>query len=559
MLRFLSIKNFALVESLEVEFSDGLNLITGETGSGKSILVDAVGLLAGGRASQDMVRHGFDTARVEGVFVFPDQHPVQDYLSKMDIDEMDEGLIVRREVSCSGQNKVFINGVLSTQRHLSELGMLVADIHGQHDQQLLLRPSVQLQFLDAFGCHIDLLKQVSKAFYDVVKVRRELQQLQENEQDRLRRLDMMKFQISEIQQLNLKPGLDLELEEERALLASSEKRQEHSRLAYRLLYADEGASLTQLSEVEKNLVALSALDQQQKALTEEFSEMRYRLEDMAFQLREYMEQIEFSSDRLDYVQERLADIQKARRKYGETVNDILAYGDKIQDEIAGLQRREERIACLETDEKLLANQFSILAQELSRKRHSDATTLSAEVENSLASLNMDNTVFATEIHSCPASEKGTDNVEFLISPNPGEVPKPLARIASGGELSRVVLVLRALLSFEPFAKTIVFDEVDAGIGGRVAAQVGERLAHLAEQHQVFCVTHLPQIASFANSHFHVDKHQHAERTIVQIKPLAEDARVDEIARMMAGNQVTDTTRKHAAELLEKRGLRKAAV
>ena len=559
MLRFLSIKNFALVERLEVEFSDGLNLITGETGSGKSILVDAVGLLVGERASQDMVRHGFDTARVEGVFVFPDHHPVHDYLSKLDIDEMDQSLIVRREVSRSGQNKVFINGVLSTQRHLSELGNFVADIHGQHDQQLLLRPSVQLQFLDAFGDHADLLKQVSKAFSEVAKVRRELQQLQKNEQERLRRLDMMTFQISDIQKLQLKPGLDLELEEERALLASSEKRKEHSQQAYQLLYADEGASLAQLSEVEKNLVALSALDQQHKALAEEFSEVRYRLEEMAFRLRDYIERIEFSSEQLDYVQERLADIHKARRKYGETVNDILAYADKIQGEIVGLQRREERIVSLGKDEKILAKNFSILAQELSSKRHSDATALSARVENSLASLNMDNTVFATQIHPCPASEKGTDNVEFLISPNPGEMPKPLARIVSGGELSRVVLALRALLNFEPFTKTIVFDEVDAGIGGRVASQVGKKLAHLAEQHQVFCVTHLPQIASFANSHFHVNKRQDAERTIIQITPLTEAARVDEIARMMAGNQVTDKTRKYAAELLEKRGRREATV
>ena len=559
MLRFLSIENFALVERLEVEFSDGLNLITGETGSGKSILVDAVGLLVGERASQEMIRHGFDTARVEGVFVVPEHHPARAYLSKLDIDETDEGLIVRREVSRSGQNKVFINGVLSTQRHLSELGMLVADIHGQHDQQLLLRPSVQLQFLDAFGGHSDLLKQVSQAFSEVAEVRRELQQLQKTEQERLQRLDMMTFQISDIQKLQLKPGLDLELEEERALLASSEKRQEHSQQAYRLLYEDEGASLTQLSKVEKNLVALSALDQQHKILAEEFSEVRYRLEEMAFQLRDYMEQIEFSPERLDYVQERLADIQKARRKYGETVNDILAYADKIQDEIAGLQRREERIASLEKDEKILAKQFSILAQELSRKRHSDATALSAEVEHSLTLLNMNNTVFTTEIQPCPASGKGTDNVEFLISPNLGEVPKPLARIVSGGELSRVVLALRSLLSFEPYAKTIVFDEIDAGIGGRVASQVGKKLAHLAAQHQVFCVTHLPQIASFAKSHFYVDKRQYAERTVVQITPLAEAARVDEIARMMAGNQVTETTRKHAAELLQKRGRREAAV
>lgn len=552
MLKFLLIENFALIHRLEVEFEDGLNLITGETGSGKSILVDAVGLLVGERASQEMVRHGFDKARVEGIFALSPQHPARARLSELEIGGESDELIVRREISLSGNNKVFINGVLSTQGLLSELGTLLADIHGQHDQQQLVRPSVQLEFLDVFGGNQTLLDQISRAFRELQATRSELERTQATEQERLQRLDTLKFQIADIEKLQLRPGLDKELQEERALLASSEKRFQASQEAYQLLYERETSSLALLNGVEKNLQELARLDANYGLVMEKVRDLRYQLEEIAFELRDYANEVEFNPSRLEALEERLAEIQKARRKYGETVDDILAYCDEIQQELQELSDRETKIQELSKREDKLAKEYLGLAQRLSEKRRGASRALRERVERELADLNMENSVFTVELTQPEerATEKGIDRAEFLISPNPGEAPKPLAKIASGGELSRIVLALRSILTLEHYSKTVVFDEVDAGIGGRVASKIGEKLARLANQHQVFCVTHLPQIASYARQHFHVDKRQSDERTIVEITPLAEAARVEEIARMMAGNQMTETTRRHAEELLQ---------
>ncbi|MFB3067809.1 MAG: DNA repair protein RecN, partial [Acidobacteriota bacterium] len=325
MLRFLSVENFALIDHLEVEFTQGLNLITGETGSGKSILVEAVGLLVGERASQEMVRQGCTQARLEGIFTLSEEHPARRYLLEAGIPLESEEIIIRREISLTGTNKIFINGVLSPLTVLAHLGTLLADIHGQHEQQLLLNPNVQLQFLDAFSAHGQLLDEVKSSFLQLQAVRSEVGQLLASEQERLQRLDMLRFQIADIEKLQLRAGLDVELEAKRGLLASAEKRSEASQQTYQLLYEREESSLSLLHQVEKNLEELSRLDQQFQPVMAKLRDLRYSLEEIAYQLRDYTNAIEFNPDRLEAVQERLAEIQKARRKYGDTVDEILAY------------------------------------------------------------------------------------------------------------------------------------------------------------------------------------------------------------------------------------------
>lgn len=553
MLKFLSVENFALIDRLEIEFSKGLNLITGETGSGKSILVDAVGLLVGRRASLEMVRQGFEQARVEGMFELSGEHPARVFLADAEIPLEGGELIIRRNISRSGSNKIFINGVLSPLATLSQLGTFLADIHGQHEQQLLLRSSVQLQFLDAFSAHEPLTQQVRESFHLLQGVRSELERLQASEQERLQRLDTLHFQIADIDKLQLRAGLDVELEAERGLLASAEKRLSASQRAYQDIYEREESSLSLLHQAKKELEELCELDPQLEPVMVKLSDSRYLLEEVAYQLRDYTNQIESNPGRLDAVQESLSEIQKARRKYGETVDEILAYLEKAQKEVLELSQCEAEIEQLAKKESQLESKYRALAQHLSRGRHQQAKLLSRKVERELTDLHMGNAAFTVQVNTSDekVTEQGMDQVEFLISANVGESSKPLAKIASGGELSRTVLALKSILTLEDYPKTLVFDEVDAGIGGRVASTIGEKLARLGTAHQVFCVTHLPQVASYASQHFHVTKRPSAERTIVEIVPLEQKARVEEISRMMAGKALTDTTRKQARELLRR--------
>ena len=552
VLRFLSIENFALIDRLQVEFESGLNLITGETGSGKSILVDAVALLVGERASQEMVREGLDRARIEGIFSLPAHNPARQQLEQAGLDASSEELIIRREIATSGANKIFVNGTLATQRFLADLGSFLADIHGQHEQQLLLQPRTHLEFLDAFGGNEELRQEVSRRFHQLQETRQTLDHMKKSEQQRLQRRDSLNFQINDIEKLQLSSGLDQELEQEQQLLSSSQQRYEACQESYELLYERDESLLALVDRLEKKLQSLASLDERFGSTLEKLAESRYQMEELAYQIRDYRGQIEFDPARLEMVQERLAEIQKARRKYGGSVAQILSYCERIRREVDELSQGEEQREQLAAEEKSLSDEYLHQARQLSQKRRKDGVALERSVEQELRDLAMENTTFVVEIDSqeIQASEKGIDRAEFLISPNPGEPPRPLAKIASGGELSRVVLALKSILSLEDYPKTLVFDEVDSGIGARVAGKLGEKLVRLSAQHQVFCVTHLPQIASFASRHFHVQKQTRRKRTVVEITPLRAKARVEELARMMAGDRLTETTRKQARELLE---------
>jgi DNA repair protein RecN (Recombination protein N) len=551
MLKFLRVENFALMDRVEIEFRPGVTLITGETGSGKSILVDAVGLLAGERASQDMVRQGSDKARIEGIFELAPTHPARLRLREAGLEPEEGELIIRREISLSGSNKIFVNGSLSTLGLLAEVGVLLADIHGQHEQQSLLQARTHLAYLDAFGRNHRQLEEVAGLCRQLTELRQTVQEMRAGEEQRLRRLDTLRYQIEEIESLRLAPGLDRELEREKEMLATAEKRSQLSQHSYQLLYEQEHSALGLLAKAGRDLESLAEVDPRCREQAGRTQELRYHLEELAFQIRDYASTVVFDPARLEAVQERLAEIQKARRKYGASVDLILEYQRKIGEEAATLSDAEHLGEALLAREEALRRAYLEAARALSAKRREDALLLQAEVERELSELAMGDTLFRVALQSdeeTPA-EQGIDLAEFLISPNRGETPRPLARIASGGELSRVVLALKSIITLEKHPKTLVFDEVDSGIGGRVASAVGEKLARLAADHQVFCVTHLPQIASYATDHFQVDKVVNDGRTLVRIRLLNPADRVQELARMMAGEAVTPTTLRHAEELL----------
>lgn len=553
MLKFLLIENFALIDHLEIEFQKGFNLITGETGSGKSILVDAVGLLVGERASQEMVREGFEKARVEGIFKISSKHPIHKALAETNTPLEDEELIICREISLSGSNKIFMNGRMVTQKQLSDVGLLLADIHGQHDQQLLLHPKYQLDFLDAFGENQNLVAHLSSLFHKLQTVRTQLSSLNINEKDRLQKLDNLNYQITEIDSLNLRSGLDKELGEERRLLNSSEHRLQASQQAYQLLYEQEISLSTLLNQAEQYIQKLATTDTAYEKTAEKMKDIRFEIEEISHNLRDYAESVEFNPARLDTLEEQLLEINKAKRKYGETIEDILEHANRTKEEIMQLAENNTKTEELVVSQKKLESEYLQLARNLSNKRHRDIKNLSKSISQELAHLNLENTVFKVDLNSTEEeiSEKGIDQAEFLLSPNIGESPRPLSKIASGGELSRIILALKSIVSPENYLKTLVFDEVDTGIGGRIASTVGEKLSLLSNQHQVFCVTHLPQIACWASHHLHVNKQQSNERTIIQITTLTGKNQIEELARMMAGENVTETSRKQARELLQK--------
>jgi DNA repair protein RecN (Recombination protein N) len=551
MLRHLVIRNFALVDKLELQFGEGLNLFTGETGSGKSILVGAVGLLLGRRAAQEMIREGFTKAEVEGLFSVELNSPARQQLDSAGLVGSDGEVVIRREISSSGANRVYINGHLTTLSFLSELGQHLADIHGQHDQQRLLQPGEHLKYLDAFAENAVERQTVQTVFDSLQETRAALSRIRGTEQERLRNVDHFRFQIQEIDRLDLKPGLDQQLLREKRLLSTAEGRLRHSTFAYQGLYESETSVASQLGTLQRELEDLVALDDKQAGLLDRMEGLRFGLDEIAFELRDYSNSIEFNPARLEAVEERLAGIRELTRKYGDTVEDILAYRGKIEQDLEVLEHASEQGSELELEEERLQEAYLTAAKHLSSTRRGDSARLSQAMESELAELAMSSTVFAIEVDSdeAEASQQGIDRVEFLISPNPGESPKPLAKIASGGELSRVILALKSLLTVEKYPKTLIFDEVDAGLGGRVASALGERLSALSDRNQVFCVTHLPQIAARAAHHFFVSKAQDQERTRVEVSALSDVEREEELARMLAGKKVTATALEQAKALL----------
>ena len=561
MLRFMRIRDFALIRELEVEFGRGLNLLSGETGSGKSILVDALGLLLGARASTEMVRTGSDQAIIEGVFALESAGYLLGILNDAGIAPEDELLLIRREIFSNGRNRVFINNTLVTLTLLKTVGDSLADIHGQNDHQALLHVNAQLEFLDSYGNHGNLAQEVEDCYGRLQEMARRLKSIQIDEQDRLRKIDILQFQLDEIRRAQ--PGLHEkeELEAEKSVLSNSERIFSLANEIYSRLYDSDQSLVGQSNRISRMLAELGGFDSRWGAHREALAETIYNLEDLALFARDYTAGMDFSPERLEVVEQRLALLERLAGKYGHSMAEILQYADKCEHELEDLNSLEDRLKDLETQFEAELKQYQARAAKLSEKRQKAARQLERELKRELQTLSMEKTKFVVQFQPLESSRtgatipahygtRGIDRVEFLVSPNLGEELKPLARTASGGELSRIVLALKSLCSGADTSKTLVFDEVDVGIGGRVAEVVGRRLRSVSSGNQVLCVTHLPQIAAYATHHYTVRKEAVGSRTETSVQRLNEAERVQELARMLGGETITETTRRHAREMLD---------
>lgn len=540
MLRYLNIRNLAVIESLEVSFQPGLNVITGETGAGKSIVVGAVGLLLGDRASADSVRTGEETAVVQAVF---------------DVDGKE--VIVRREVTSQGRSRSFVDGQLVTAGSLKELGVRLVDLHGQHEHQALLNADVHLDLLDQFAGLESERQQVARAHTEWGALKDALAGARGRERDRDARAEFLRFQQSEIDRVGPRAGEDDDLAAERVLLANAEKLRRLCDEAYARLYDDDASAMTALAAVWKRVAELRELDPRFGPYLEGREVVEAQLGDLAGFLREYGTHIEASPERLQEIEDRLASIERLKRKYGPTLADVLERRARCAQELDALDSSAETIADLERRLDAAAASYLASATALSARRRKRARDFAKALVSELGTLAMAGTRFEVRFADGGHDEgrwtpRGTDAAEFFVSPNPGEDARPLVRIVSGGELSRLMLALKTLASTDTPGKTLVFDEVDAGIGGRVADVVGQRLQALGDKFQVLCITHLPQIAVCGQAHFRVAKAERGGRTHTSVEALWGPARVEELARMIAGSVVSDGARATAKEMLAAR-------
>jgi DNA repair protein RecN (Recombination protein N) len=563
MLKYLEVSEFALIQHLEIEFEKGLNLLTGETGSGKSIIVDALGLLLGGKAFVEMIRTGAEKATVVGLFELDEDDRLIQKLAEHGLDLNLRELIIKRELTLSGKNRAFINNQLVSVGLLKDVGPFLVDIHGQGGEQALNHEDAQLEFLDSFARSADLLARVGGIHSRHQDIGQQLAVLRRSEQQRLRQIDLLVFQIGEIEKVQLRTEDEEEhLLIEQTLLANADKLYQLSSSAYTELYDSETAASTTIKHAWRLMEELSRIDPRCQEFQQQLHSVRINVDDVALSLREYSSNLEINPQRLEWVQSRLADIDRLKRKYGTSIREILAFHRNSKMELEVLQMADENLANLEAERRDLRQLYQAKALELSEKRKLSARSLEKHVEKELAQLAMAKTRFQVSfsaVHSRMEGETqqedpggeatGIDRVEFLISPNPGEDPKPLVKIASGGEMSRIMLALKTVSAIDGHDKTLVFDEVDAGIGGQTADILGQKLKRLSKQNQVLCVTHLPQIASYADAHYYIEKRVEKGRTLTYVSGLDRKARVQELARMMSGDHITENVLKHAADLL----------
>lgn len=549
MLTDLFLTNIAIIDRLQVNFQQGLNVLTGETGAGKSIIVDGVNLLLGGRASTDLIRTDTDEATVEAQFDLSLSPLARERLAEIGIPGGDE-LLVKRVLSRNGKNRAFMNGSPATLAMLADITRQLINIYGQHESQILLRPDHHLDLLDSFAGISETLQQYRDLYTQWTTAGDELSHLEKSERETARRIDLLSFQSDEIGKAALKPGELDELRQQRQMLLHSEKLLHASMGGYERLYANDHALLGELRGVRQELHEATLYDAFLVPVVESLDACYATLEDTALLLRGYASRVEPDPDRILQIDERLHLISRLQKKYGEEIETICAFKQEIDRELALLADRDGTLAELRSRRAQLLERLLILGERLTDRRRSAAEELGSALALELAELAMPHA--SVSVRFTPLTEPGPtglDRAEFYFAPNPGEEPKPLARIASGGELSRIMLALKQVLP-EMSVPTLVFDEVDAGIGGATSALVGQKLQKTAQAQQVLCITHLPQVAACADHHYRVEKQIDAERTVSSIACLTDEQRETEIARMLGGKSITATTRAHARELLQ---------
>jgi DNA repair protein RecN (Recombination protein N) len=540
MLRFLAIRRLAVIDVLEVEFASGFNVLTGETGAGKSMLVEAVGLLVGGRASPDLVRTGEDTATIQAIFERADGRE----------------LVVRREISAQGRSRAFIDDELCTTAALREHCGGLVDLHGQHEHQRLLDPATHLEVVDEHARLHEQRAAVVSGFASWRELREQVEELRRAERDRDSRLDLIAFQLGEIEKVAPVAGEDEQLAATRNVLANADKLSRLCAEAYEALYEGEQAALGSLAASWRKVADLAALDPRFQPYLEARDAIKSQLEDLAYFLRSYAADIDASPERLQEVEDRLAALERLKRKHGGTLQEVIDRLHALRRERGLMETSTERAAALEQALADARTRFLAAARALSRSRAAHGERLCRAIEKALGELAMPRTRCELRLQALAAedqwSERGIDAAEFYLSPNPGEDVRPLARIASGGELSRVMLALKTLAATDAPGKTLIFDEIDAGIGGAVADVVGAKLRALGERYQVLCITHLPQIAAYGDAHFRIDKAIKGGRTVTTVAPVAGPAREEELARMIGGADIGSAMLASARAMLSSR-------
>lgn len=563
MLRQLRVKNFVLIADLDMEFSEGLSIITGETGAGKSILLGALGLVLGEKSSPDMIRAEAEKCVVEGVFELKDHRKITTPLEKLGVELVGDELLIRREITSDGRIRCFVNDVTVTAKTLKSIGDLLVDLHGQHEHQALFRLETHLQLIDCFGGFENLTEKIKEAFNRTIKTHRRIAELSRKSEEAEEKKDLYSFQLEEITKAHPDPNEAERLERERKVLENSEALIQNARNLYQLLYGSDDSISDQLGMGLRLLEESVSSDASLQEYLGTYKSVLYQIEDLGSFFRDYAENLESDPLRLEMIRERLALLASLRKKYGGTLDKVLEYKAFLEGALNSSENLTQEIA--ETEKRLIKEkeELSKLCNTLSAKRKQVANRLSREVTQSLAKLGMKGALFEVRLfyeedpegeveidgHHFRTSETGIEKAEFFISTNPGQEPRPLVKIASGGEVSRVMLALKSALAEADAVPTLVFDEIDIGISGRVAEAVGKQLQKLSTSHQTICITHLPQIAKMADRHFSVTKSVKDGRGVTNVSLLNHKQRIDELARLLGGEEISDITLKHAEELL----------
>ncbi|MGT2911739.1 DNA repair protein RecN [Streptococcus cameli] len=552
MLLEISIKQFAIIEEVTLAFDNGMTILTGETGAGKSIIIDAMNLMLGARATTDVIRHGAPKAEVEGLFALEKNPALEAILAEQGMEWTDE-LIIRREVLANGRSVSRINGQLVNLSVLKQVGQFLVDIHGQHDQEELMKSQHHIRLLDNFGeTGFQSLKDRYQKTFDRYKlVRKQVLDKQKNELEHKARIEMLEFQMAEIEAADLQAGEDIALHQERDRLLNHKQIADTLASAYALLDNEEVSSLTNVRSAMNDLQAIEEYDPAYQELAVQMAESYYVLEDVARRLEDLVDSLEFDGNRLMQVEQRLDLLNTMTKKYGGQVDDVIAYGQKITEEYQHLTGTGDGNHDLESQLKALERDLVATAEELSQARHGLAEQLEKDIHQELTDLYMEKARFQVRFSKGKFSRNGHETVEFYISTNPGEDFKPLVKVASGGELSRLMLAIKSALSRKEGKTAIVFDEVDTGVSGRVAQAIAQKIYKIGQFGQVLAISHLPQVIAIADYQFYIEKISNDASTVSRVRLLSTDERVEEIAKMLAGDTVTEAARTQARELVEK--------
>ncbi|MCA0982804.1 DNA repair protein RecN [Halobacillus yeomjeoni] len=566
MLTELSIRDFAIINQISITFKEGLTVLTGETGAGKSIIIDAIQLLAGGRGSVEFVRHGTKKAEIEGLFTVDDDHPVFSKGKQFGVEIDEDGMVVlHRTITHQGKSICRVNGKLVTLAILKEFGHTLIDIHSQHETQSLMDPDRHIELLDMFaGEELAASKSEYSEVYGKYKsLMKRYKELSENEQEMAQRLDLLDFQLHELQEAKLQPHEDDELSEERKKLMNYEKIYQGIHDAYYSLYGEQ-KGLDWLSHAMTSLESTSDYDESLAKMSEELSNSYYLIEEMTFQLSSQMADLEFDPERLNEIEARLNELNRLKKKYGATVEDMLEYSATIEEEIDEIRNKDSHLSKMENQIHELSQDAVLEAKNIHDIRLNASEKLSGYIHEELKDLYLEKASFAAEIEvkegrpNDPVFEgrpvqlnsSGFDIVKFLITTNPGEPLKELHKVASGGEMSRIMLALKRIFSRHQGVTSVIFDEVDTGVSGRVAQSIAEKIYGISQGSQVLCISHLPQVAAMSDTHVRIEKKVDNDRTFTAVKELSEEEKADELSRMMTGAELTETTLEHARELLE---------